>query len=69
VKRSRGALGKDRHNNVDADFGDLGFIDDRSRAEGARDYLQGYLEYARTVSEGAGDSGRSLLDHVRSLLI
>jgi primosomal replication protein N'' len=29
-----------------------------------RDYLQGYLEYARTVSEGAGDSGRTLLDRM-----
>ena len=29
-----------------------------------RDYLQGYLEYARTVSEGAGDSGRTLLDRL-----
>jgi primosomal replication protein N'' len=29
-----------------------------------RDYLQGYLEYARTVSEGAGDSGRALLDRM-----
>jgi primosomal replication protein N'' len=26
-----------------------------------RDYLQAYLEYARTVSEGAADSGRALL--------
>jgi primosomal replication protein N'' len=29
-----------------------------------RDYLQGYLEYARTVSEGASDSGRTLLDRM-----
>lgn len=29
-----------------------------------RDYLQGYLEYARTVSEGAGDSGKTLLDRM-----
>jgi primosomal replication protein N'' len=29
-----------------------------------RDYLQGYLEYARTVSEGTGDSGRALLDRM-----
>ena len=26
-----------------------------------RDYLQAYLEYARTVSDGAADSGRALL--------
>jgi primosomal replication protein N'' len=29
-----------------------------------RDYLQGYLEYARIVSEGAGDTGRTLLDRM-----
>jgi primosomal replication protein N'' len=29
-----------------------------------RDYLQGYLEYARTVSDGAVDSGRTLLDRM-----
>ena len=27
-----------------------------------RDYLQGYLEYARTVSEGSAESGRTLLE-------
>lgn len=29
-----------------------------------RDYLQGYLEYARTVSEGSADSGRTLLERL-----
>lgn len=29
-----------------------------------RDYLQAYLEYARTVSDGLGDSGRALLDRL-----
>lgn len=29
-----------------------------------RDYLQGYLEYARTVSDGAVDTGRALLDRM-----
>jgi hypothetical protein len=29
-----------------------------------RDYLQGYLEYARTVSDGAVDKGRALLDRM-----
>ncbi|MCC8936020.1 DUF4011 domain-containing protein [Bradyrhizobium sp. Arg68] len=29
-----------------------------------RDYLQGYLEYARTVSDGVTDSGKTLLDRM-----
>lgn len=36
----------------------------RSGPRVPRDYLQGYLEYARTVSEGPGDAGRTLLDRM-----
>jgi hypothetical protein len=36
----------------------------RRRPTGPRDYLQAYLEYARTVSEGAGDAGRALLERL-----
>lgn len=36
----------------------------RSGPRVPRDYLQGYLEYARTVSEGLGESGRTLLDRM-----
>jgi primosomal replication protein N'' len=36
----------------------------RRRPSGPRDYLQAYLEYARTVSEGAGDAGRALLERL-----
>ncbi|MGY4182961.1 hypothetical protein ACVIHH_008252 [Bradyrhizobium sp. USDA 4518] len=31
-----------------------------------RDYLQGYLEYARTISDGLTDSGKTLLDRMVS---
>lgn len=36
----------------------------RSGPRAPRDYLQGYLEYARTVSEGSAESGRTLLDRL-----
>jgi hypothetical protein len=36
----------------------------RSGPKIPRDYLQGYLEYARTVSEGLEDSGRTLLQRL-----
>ena len=36
----------------------------RSGPRVPRDYLQGYLEYARTVSEGSADSGRTLLERL-----
>jgi hypothetical protein len=36
----------------------------RSGPRVPRDYLQGYLEYARTVSDGLGESGKTLLDRM-----
>jgi primosomal replication protein N'' len=36
----------------------------RSGPRVPRDYLQGYLEYARTVSEGAPESSRTLLERL-----
>ncbi|WP_209910142.1 AAA domain-containing protein [Bradyrhizobium elkanii] len=36
----------------------------RSGPRVPRDYLQGYLEYARTVSDGLADSGRTLLERM-----
>jgi primosomal replication protein N'' len=36
----------------------------RSGPRVPRDYLQGYLEYARTVSEGSAESGRTLLERL-----
>ena len=36
----------------------------RSGPRVPRDYLQGYLEYARTVSEGSAESGRILLERL-----
>ncbi|MEZ2146334.1 AAA domain-containing protein [Bradyrhizobium sp. DN5] len=36
----------------------------RSGPRVPRDYLQGYLEYARTVSDGLADSGKTLLDRM-----
>lgn len=36
----------------------------RSGPRVPRDYLQGYLEYARTVSDGLGQSGKTLLERM-----
>ncbi len=36
----------------------------RSGPRVPRDYLQGYLEYARTVSDGLGKTGKTLLDRM-----
>ncbi|QOZ38371.1 histidine kinase [Bradyrhizobium sp. CCBAU 53421] len=36
----------------------------RSGPRVPRDYLQGYLEYARTVSDGLADTGKTLLDRM-----
>ncbi|WP_404562673.1 AAA domain-containing protein [Bradyrhizobium elkanii] len=36
----------------------------RSGPRVPRDYLQGYLEYARTVSDGLADSGKTLLERM-----
>ncbi|WP_456777413.1 AAA domain-containing protein [Bradyrhizobium sp. USDA 3315] len=38
----------------------------RSGPRVPRDYLQGYLEYARTISDGLTDSGKTLLDRMVS---
>lgn len=45
-----------------ADVSDM--LTSRRKPAIPRDYLQGYLEYARSISEGEFDKGRSLLDRM-----